>query len=209
MAVAIPYLDASGAVKTRSVEADLFTKRARRVLLKEAVIMAEARQRVGTHSTKTRSEVNGTTAKMYRQKGTGNARHGTRKAPQFRGGGVAFAKKPRDYGWAMPKRARRAALRSAIRGKLDDNEVRVVADFGIKKPKTKDFIALLAKIDVKSSFLVVPEKHNEAVWMSCRNIPGAAYRVVSDLNAYEVLRQNVLIFEEAALKALEEKYGDA
>ena len=209
MAVAIPYLDASGAVKTRDVEADLFAKRARRVLLKEAVIMAEARKRVGTHSAKTRSEVNGTTAKMYRQKGTGNARHGTRKAPQFRGGGMAFAKKPRDYGWAMPKRARRAALRSAIRGKIDDNEVRIVADFGIEKPRTKDFIALLEKIDVKGSFLVVPEKHSQAVWMSCRNIPGAAYRVVSDLNAYEVLRQNVLIFEEAALKALEEKYGDA
>ncbi len=209
MAVGIPYLDAKGALKTRSVDADLFTRRARKVLLKEAVIMAEARMRVGTHSTLLRSEVSGTTAKMYRQKGTGNARHGTRKAPIFRGGGVAHAKKPRTYGWSMPVRARRAALRGALRGKIDDGEVRIVKGFGIKAPKTKEFAALLGKLDVKGSFLVIPESHQDALWRSCRNIPGSAYRVVDDLNAYEVLKQSVLIFEEAALDKLIERYKNA
>ena len=209
MAVDIPYLDAKGALKTRSVDAGLFARRARRVLLKEAVIMAEARFRVGTHSTLMRSEVSGTTAKMYRQKGTGNARHGTRKAPIFRGGGVAHAKKPRTYGWAMPVRARRAALRGALRGKIDDGEVRIVKDFGIKAPKTKDFVDLLSRLEVKGTFLVIPEKHQDALWRSARNIPGCAYRVVDDLNAYEVLKQGVLIFEEAALDKLIERYKNA
>jgi large subunit ribosomal protein L4 len=144
---------------------------------------------------------------MYRQKGTGRARHGNRKAPQLRGGGQCFAKKPREHGWAMPKQARRAALEAALRGKLEDGEVRLVEGFAFDKPKTKEFAALLKKLEVDGSFLVVPNAHQDSIWRSCRNLPGAAYRVVSDLNAYEVLKQRYLVIEADALKALEERFA--
>ena len=208
MKVSVPCLLKSGEVKQRDVDVEGFRRRGRKVLLKEYAIMAEARQRVGTHAGLTRAEISGTSAKMYRQKGTGNARHGNRKAPQLRGGSMAFAKKPRDYGWAMPKRARRAALEAAVRGKLEDGEVRVVESFGLDTPRTKDFMALLKRLEVDRSFLVVPAAHADAVWKSCRNIRGAAYRVVSDLNAYEVLKQRYLIIEEGALKALQERFSN-
>jgi len=172
------------------------------------VIMAEARQRVGTHKNLSRAEVNGTTKKMYRQKGTGSARHGSEKVPQLRGGGVAFAKRPRDYGYTMPRKARRAALEAALRAKLEDNEVRVIESFGIEQPRTKDFVALLARLGVDDSFLVVPAAHHDALWRSCRNVPRSSYRVVSDLNAYEVLKARYLLLEEGALHALEERFGD-
>ena len=204
----VPSLKSSGSVGKRKVDIEAFRRRGKKVLLKEYAIMAEARQRVGTHATLTRGEVAGTTAKMYRQKGTGHARKGNRKAAQLRGGGTAFAKKPRDYGWSMPKRARRAALEAAIRGKLEDGEVRVVESFSLDAPSTKHFLALLGQLEVDNSFLIVPGEHHDAVWRSCRNIPRSAYRVVSDLNAYEVLKQRYLVLEESALKALEERFGD-
>jgi large subunit ribosomal protein L4 len=209
MQITVPCLKRSGDVGQRAVQADRFRRYAKKVLLKEYAIMAEARQRVGSHSALTRGEVAGTTKKMYRQKGTGRARHGNAKAPQLRGGGSAFAKKPREHGWAMPKQARRAALEAALRGKLDDGEVRVVEAFAFDKPRTKEFAALLRRLEVDGTFLVVPGAHDERVWRSCRNLPGAAYRVVSDLNAYEVLRQKYLVIEEGALKALEERFGHA
>ena len=170
--------------------------------------MAEARKRVGTHSAKTRAEVSGTTAKMYRQKGTGSARKGNRKAPQLRGGGAAFAKKPRDYGWHMPKKARRAALEAAIRGKLEDGEVKVVESFGIDAPSTKEFVALKGRLGITGTCLIVPAAHQDALWRSSRNVPGAAYLVASDLNAYEVLKYGTLILDDAALSSLEERFSD-
>jgi large subunit ribosomal protein L4 len=208
MSVSVPFLRASGDLSERSVETDRFRRRGRRVLLKESVIMAEARKRVGSHSTKRRSEIKGTTAKMFRQKGTGHARHGAAKAPQLRGGGVAFAKKPRTYGYRIPKKARRAALAAALRGKLDDGEVRVVERFTFEKPRTKDFRELIGRLEVAGSFLVVPASHDENVWRSCRNLSGSSYRVVTDLNAYEVLKSKYLILDEAALASLEERFGD-
>lgn len=206
MKVSVPHLRTSGDLQEKSVVLDTFRRRGRKVLLKEYAVMAEARQRVGTHAALTRAEISGTSAKMYRQKGTGHARHGARKVPQLRGGGMAFAKKPRHYGWSMPKRARRAALEAAVRGKLEDHEVRLVESFGCEKPRTRDFVKLLERLDVKGTFLVVPAAHSDGVWRSCRNIAGSAYRVVSDLNAYEVLKQRFLILEEGALKALEERF---
>ncbi|MEM8883667.1 MAG: 50S ribosomal protein L4 [Planctomycetota bacterium] len=208
MSTNVPYLDNSGQLGERAVNADVFRRRARKVLLKEAVVMAEARKRVGTHAVLTRAEISGTTHKMYRQKGTGTARKGNRKAPQLRGGGVAFAKKPRDYGFAMPKKARRAALAAAIRGKLDDNEVMVVAGFGIDAPKTKDFVALQKSLGVEGTCLIVPAAHSDALWRSCRNVQGVGYLVAADLNAYDVLRYGTLVLEEAALASLEERFTD-
>jgi large subunit ribosomal protein L4 len=209
MAVSVPFLGTGGDLRERQVEVESFRRRGRKVLLKEAVVSAEARRRVGTHAARARGEVSGSTKKMYRQKGTGQARHGSFKAPQLRGGGVAFAKKPREFGWSIPKKARRAALEAAIRGKLEDGEVRVVEAFGLSKPRTKDFVAILGKLELDGSFLVVPGAHDDALWRSCRNVPGASYRVVADLNAYEVLRSKFLLMDEAALQALESRFGNA
>ncbi len=208
MAVSVPFLTASGALKDRDVDPDVFAKRTRRVLLKEMVLMTEARRRTGTHATRNRAKIKGTTAKIYRQKGTGGARHGSRKANIFRGGGVAHGPSPRDYGYHLPARARRVALRSALRAKLDDAEFRVVEKFDFQKPSTRNFVGLLQQLEVSGSFLVIPAEHAESVRRSCRNIPRSAYCVVDDLNAYDVLRQQMLIFDEAALRKLEERYGD-
>jgi large subunit ribosomal protein L4 len=207
MEINVPVLRKSGDLGQRAVEADRFRRFGKRVLLREYVVMAEARKRTGTHSALTRGEVAGSTKKMYRQKGTGRARHGNYKAPQLRGGGMCFAKKPREHGWAMPKQARRAALEAALRGKLEDGEVRLVEGFSFERPRTKEFAALLKRLEVDGSFLVVPNAHDERVRRSCRNLPGALYRVVSDLNAYEVLKQKYLVIEAEALKALEERFA--
>ncbi len=208
MQVSVPCLRKSGDVGEKKVDAGAFRRRGKKVLLKEYVIMSEARRRVGTHSALTRAEVSGTTAKMYRQKGTGHARHGNRKANMLRGGGMAFAKKPRNYGWAMPKQARRAALEAALRGKFEDGEVKLVESFdSIETPRTKDFLDLLRRLDVDGSFLVVPAAHRDAVWKSCRNLAGSGYRVATDLNAYDVLRHKYLIAEEGALSSLQERFA--
>ncbi|MFQ5844564.1 MAG: 50S ribosomal protein L4, partial [Planctomycetota bacterium] len=195
-------------VKSRKVDPALFGRRTHRVLLKEAVIQAEARRRAGTHATRRRSEIRGTTAKLYRQKHTGHARHGSRKAPIFRGGGICHGPKPRSYGTPLSTRARRIALRSALRAKLEAGDVRMVEAFAFRRPRTRDFAELLSRLDVGGSFLVVCAEHADAVRRSCRNLPGSGYRVVADLNAYEVLRQGTLIFDQAAWKRLEERFGD-
>lgn len=206
MSVSVPFLKSSGDVGEKSVNEETFRRRAKLVLLKEFVVMAEARKRVGTHSALTRGEVSGTTAKMYRQKGTGTARKGNKKAVQLRGGGMAFAKKTRDYGYHMPKKARRAALAAAIRGKLDDGEVKVVESFGIDAPRTKDFVALMSRFSIEGSCLIVPVAHSDSLWRSCRNVPKTGYLVASDINAYEVLLHKTLLLEEGALAALEERF---
>ena len=208
MSLNVPYLKSSGDLGERVVEAETFRRRAKGVVLKEFVIMAEARKRGGTHSALTRAEVSGSTAKLYRQKGTGTARKGNRKVPVLRGGGMAFAKKPRDYGYHMPKKARHAALAAALRGKLDDGEVKVVESFGIDQPKTKDFVTLLGRLGVEGTCLIVPTQHQDALWRSCRNVAGAGYLVAADLNAYEILRHGTLVLEEGALKSLEERFGN-
>ena len=208
MSTKVPYLKKSGDLGERKVDAENFRRRAKGVVLKEFVIMAEARKRVGTHSALTRAEVSGSTSKLYRQKGTGTARKGNRKVPVLRGGGMAFAKRPRDYGYHMPKKARHAALAAALRGKLDDGEVKVVENFGIDQPRTKDFTALLGRLGVEGTCLIVPTEHSDALWRSCRNVKGAGYLVSSDLNAYEVLRYGTLVLEEGALKSLEERFGN-
>jgi len=208
MSLKVPYLRSSGDLGERPVDADNFRRRAKGVVLKEFVIMAEARKRVGTHSALTRAEVAGSTAKLYRQKGTGTARKGNKKVPVLRGGGSAFAKKPRDYGWHMPRKARHAALAAALRGKLDDGEVKVVESFGIDRPRTKDFVAVLGRLGVEGSCLIVPAQHQDALWRSCRNVKGAGYLVASDINAYEVVRHKTIVLEESALKSLEERFGN-
>ncbi len=171
-------------------------------LLHAAVMLYEANLRQGTVKTKNIREVAGKSAKPYKQKGTGRARMGRVRRFGSRTGGTAFGPRPRDFSMAMPRQAKRLALKSALLGKFRDNEVTVLADFGISAPKTKEVASTLKNLKVNSGCLMVIQQHDENVLKSCRNLPKTDLSVLSDLNAYSVLRRKQLIFTKAALEAL-------
>jgi len=174
-------------------------------LLFDAVHMYEARKRVGTASTKTRSEVAGSGAKPWRQKGTGRARCGTRKSPIWRGGGVTFGPKPRDYGYSLPRKALKEALRSAVLSKFRDDEIRLVEALSFETPSTQRMASLLKDAGVENACLVVTAEQDSNVYLSCRNLRNVACIPVSDLNAYDVLKyRNMVISNEACTKLLEQ-----
>ncbi len=174
-------------------------------LLHAAILMYEANFRQGTVKTKNIREVAGKSAKPYKQKGTGRARMGRVRRFGSRGGATAFGPRPRDFSMAMPKTARRQALKSALLGKLRDNEIMVLADLDISSPKTKEVAQTLKCLKADSSCLMVIPKYDENVLKSCRNIPNADLSVCKDLNAYSVLKRKQVIFTKAALEALAEE----
>ena len=167
-------------------------------LLFDAVRMYEANQRQGTVKTKTRGETSYTTRKPYRQKGTGNARRGDFNSPLLRGGGVIFGPRPRDYSYTMPRKALREALRSALVGKLRDGEVAVSGSSTFSAPSTKTAAGVLKDLGFEASVAVVVAADNENVWKSFRNIPRVHVIRAADLNTFDVLwHQNVLFLDDA------------
>ena len=171
-------------------------------LLHDAVVMYQANARQGTQKTKTRGEVAGSTKKLYRQKGTGNARAGARRSGTRRGGGHIFAKRPRDFGWSMPRKALRAATRMALASRIADDEVKLVDSLAVAAPKTKAVAGLLAALGLgEKTVLVAPEKHDANVWKSARNIDGVSVAPVADLNAWTILRPRSIVMTKAALEA--------
>jgi large subunit ribosomal protein L4 len=171
-------------------------------LLFAAVRMYEANKRQGTVKTKTRAEVVATTAKPYRQKGTGNARRGDFKSPLLRGGGVIFGPRPRDYSYSMPRKALREALRTALAGKLRDDEVASMTSKGFDKPSTKTAATALADLGCEGSAVVVLPEHNEVVYKSFRNLRRVHVMPASDLNAHHVLAHDNLVLVDGAWDAL-------
>ena len=189
----------SGAeVGTLDVDANVFGSRVLGRTLKEALVMYEANKRQGTHKAKERSEVRGTQHKMYRQKHTGRARAGDIRSPLRRGGGTIFAPRPRDYSYLMPKKQRRLALASALRGKLEDGQVFVVDGFPMSAPSTKAACAVLDSVGAGRSVLVVTADVEPVVVKSLRNVPRVDVLPVSDLNAHSVLLRQNLVFTPAA-----------
>ena len=175
--------------------------------LKDAVVMYQANQRQGTAKTKLRSEVRGTNKKPYRQKHTGRARAGDRKSPIWRGGGIVFGPRPRDYSYHMPAKARRIATRSALLGKLQDGEV-VIADLGeFSAPSARMARKILNDLGSPRRALIVLTAHDENIWKSFRNFPGVSVRTAVDLCAYEVIAGGLLIAERAAMDALVARVG--
>jgi large subunit ribosomal protein L4 len=175
-------------------------------LLHDAVVMYQANQRQGTQKTKTRGEVAGSTKKLYRQKGTGNARAGARRSGTRRGGGHIFAKRPRDFGWRMPRKALQTATRMALAAKLADEQVKLVDALPVgaveAAPKTAVVAKMLAALGVgDSTVLVAPEKHDANFWKSARNIDGVAVAPVGELNAWSILRPRSVLMTTAALDA--------
>ena len=166
-----------------------------------------ANKRQGTQSAKTRTEVRGGGRKIYRQKGTGNARHHGNRAPQFTHGGVVFAPKPRDYVIAVPKKVRRLAFKSALTSKLQAGEIMVVDQLTLAQAKTKAMAETLKKLNAGKKALVVLPERDENVVRAARNLADADTTYVNTLNVYDVLNAGKVILTKAALQSVEEVYA--
>ena len=167
-------------------------------LLKQAVVMYHANKRLGTAANKSRSMVAGSSRKLFRQKGTGNARVGNIRTGKRKGGGVTFAKRHRDFGKSMPKKQRRLARDSAILAKLLSSDVVVVEGLNFDKPKTKDFAGILDNLKIERSCLVTVSSENVNLCKSANNIPKVAVMPVSELNAGDICRHRKMLFTKEA-----------
>jgi len=176
-------------------------------LLHQAVVMYQANQRQGTASTKTRGEVSGGGRKPWRQKGLGRARHGSIRSPIWKGGGVVFGPKPREFRQEMPKKARRAALRSALSAKVREGALIVLDDLQLPQPKTREMAAVLQRLSAERKPLIVLGERNPNVELSARNLPGAGTMQAEDINVYQVLAHDRLVVTRAAVAKLEEALG--
>lgn len=165
-----------------------------------------ANKRQGTQSAKTRAEVRGGGRKPWRQKGTGRARQGSIRSPQWKGGGVVFAPKPRDYSYTTPKKVRRLALKSVLTSKLQENELIVIDNVNFDAPKTKDFIKFLDAIKADKKALLVTAEKNENAVISSNNIPNVQTTVFNNINVYDILKHNSLILTKDALDKIQEVY---
>ena len=175
-------------------------------LVHMAVVSQLANNRQGTQKAKTRSEVSGGGRKPWRQKGTGHARQGSTRAPQWTGGGVVFAPVPRDYSFKMNKKEKRAALKSALTSRVEENKFIVVDEMNFDEIKTKKFQAVLNNLSV-SKALVVLEDGNVNAELSARNIADVKTAKTNTINVYDILKYNTVIATKAAVEAIEEVYA--
>lgn len=200
----IDVRNASGAIiEEIELRDDIFGIEPNRTVMHQALVRQQANARRGTHSTKTRSEVRGTGAKWYRQKGTGRARHGDRKAPIFVGGGQAHKPKPRDYSQKMPRKMRRLALRSALSVKAAAEQVIVLDELAFEQPKTLELLELLDNLEVAGSVMVLLPERNENVEKSARNLPDVKTLRANYLNIRDLLGHNYVIMPKAAVSMIE------
>ena len=175
-------------------------------LVNQAVKLQLANKRQGTQSAKTRSEVSGGGRKPWKQKGTGHARQGSTRAPQWTGGGVVFAPKPRDYSFKMNKKEKRAALKSALTAKVEENKFIVIDEIALSEIKTKSIANMLKGLDV-SKALVVLEDGNVNAEISARNIADVKTAKTNTINVFDVLKYNTVVATKAAVQAIEEVYA--
>ncbi len=175
----------------------------------DAVSMQMASRRQGTHSTKTRGEVSGGGKKPFRQKGTGRARQGSSREVQMRGGGIAFGPKPRKYGYKINRKVARLALRSALSAKVLDNGMKVVEGLEMKEHKTKEFVKVMSNLncDRKTIFVATYEENWDNAFLAMRNIPNALFLTVEELNTYDIMNADTLVFTEAACQLAGEVFA--
>ena len=171
-----------------------------------AVVSQLANKRQGTQSAKTRSEVRGGGRKPWRQKGTGHARQGSIRAPQWTGGGVVFAPKPRDYSVKMNKKEKRAALKSVLTAKLNENKFVVIDEFKFDEIKTKNVVAMLSAVNANKALVVMGEKDDNLV-LSARNIPTVKTALVNTINVYDILKYDTVVASKAAVEKIQEVYA--
>jgi large subunit ribosomal protein L4 len=203
----LPVFDRTGAeVGSYEIDPAALAPRINKQLLHDVVVMYQANRRQGSSRTKSRGEVSGSTQKMYRQKGTGNARAGSRRSNIRRGGGHTFAKRPRDYSYRLPRKAVRAATRMAIASKITDQQMVVIDELSFKSPATREMAGILKSLGLQGvSTLVATAAVDVNVYKSARNIPQVSVSPVSDLNALSVLSPRRMLVTKAALDALQQR----
>ena len=171
-----------------------------------AVVSQLANNRQGTQSAKTRSEVRGGGRKPWRQKGTGHARQGSIRAPQWTGGGVVFAPKPREYSKKLNKKERRLALKSALTSRVNENKFIVVDEFKFEDVKTKNVVNMLNNLNVKKALVIMGDKNDNLI-LSARNIPGVKTALTSTINVYDILKYDTVVVSKEAVANIEEVYA--
>ena len=187
---------------------ELFAAPINDAVLHQVVIAQLAGRHLGTHSTKKRGEVSGGGKKPYRQKGTGRARQGSIRSPQFRGGGVVFGPQPRSYAQRLPRQMRRLALVGALTAKLDDGAIRVVDGFGLEGPKTRDLVGVIDALGrSEGRVLIVAPGTDETLILSARNLPGVEVIRADSLNVVALLNADTILIEQPALSKMEEVYA--
>jgi large subunit ribosomal protein L4 len=207
----LPIFNRTGQeVGSYELDPAVLAPRINKQLLHDVVVMYQSNLRLGTAKTKSRGEVAGTTKKMYRQKGTGNARAGSRRSGIRRGGGHIFAKRPRDWSYRLPRKAVQLATRMALASKIRDGEVVLIDDLSLGSPKTKDMAGILRALKCDgSSVLVTTAAYDTNVYKSARNIAGVTVQPVSGLNALNVLTPDKLLLTKAALDAIRQRAAGA
>ena len=191
-------------VKDLTLNDDVFKIEGNDVVLKKAIRLQLDSQRQGTADTKGRSEVSGGGRKPYRQKGTGNARQGTIRAPHFVGGGVVFGPTPRSYSFKTNRKERRLALRTALSAKLAEKAVVVVDSLELKSSKTKDAIKMLEALKLNGKVLFVSAHDAEMLYLATRNLGNTAVIMADELNVYDIVNADVVVFDEDSVKYIEE-----
>ncbi|NOX60402.1 MAG: 50S ribosomal protein L4 [Chloroflexi bacterium] len=187
----------------------IFAAEINQAVMHQALVRQMANRRLGSHKTKTRSEVRGGGRKPWRQKGTGRARQGTIRAPHWRGGGVVFGPRPRSYRKRMPRKMRRLALRSALSVKAQGSQIIVLDRLQMEAPRTRDMAAMLDALDVERSALLLLPEGDENVELSARNLPNVKTLRANYLNIRDLLGYETLIMPQDALPVIESYLGDA
>ena len=193
-------------VETIDLSDDIFGVEVNEHLVHMAVVQQLANKRQGTQKAKTRSEVSGGGRKPWRQKGTGHARQGSTRAPQWKGGGVVFAPVPRDYSFKMNKKEKRAALKSALTSRVQENKLIVIDELKFDEIKTKNFKAVMDNLKVAKAYVVL-NSNDEKVVMSARNLPNVQTALTNTINVYDVMKGGTVILTKDAAKTIEEVYA--
>jgi large subunit ribosomal protein L4 len=202
------YSSAGKAIGDVELPEELFNAPINEAVLHQVVTAQLAGRHLGTHDTKRRGEVSGTGKKPYKQKGTGRARQGSRRAPHFAGGGVVFGPHPRSYAQRLPRQMRRLALCGALTSKLDDGAVRVVDGFGLEGPKTRDLAGIIEALGRSAGkVLIVAPATDETLILSARNIPGVEVIRADSLNVVSVLDADTVLIEQPAIERMTEVYA--
>lgn len=189
-------------VGSEKVDPEALGGKVRTALLKQAIVAYRSNQRQGTVKQKSRAEVDGANRKLYRQKGTGNARVGPLRTPTRRGGGRAFPRRPSDFSRDLPKRMRRAARDSALLAKFEAGRAVILDQLSLDQPKTKKMHGVLTALKAADGCLLAVSAQNEMIWRAGRNIPTLVIKPVAEINAYDVLRNRKVVFVRDAFRSL-------
>lgn len=203
MMISIPVYNTEGKeVEKMRLDEEVFDGKVKRDVLHQVIVMYRANQRLGCASTKTRAEVSGGGRKPWRQKGTGRARAGSIRSPVWRGGGITFGPRLRDYSYPLPKKIKKAALKYSLNDKINNKRIIVIDEIRIDKPKTKLFASILERLKVKGRVLLMLEEISPDIARSSRNIPQISIKRVCNSNAYDILTSENLIITKAGWQVL-------